>query len=61
MPIGAELIEPRTGAPDIALVGHVRRRPMVRRLRSVQSGSVNDYAGYLVTGPVVTVAVLTLV
>ena len=33
----------------------------VARLRSVQNGSVNDYAAFLITGLLVTVAVLTLV
>jgi multicomponent Na+:H+ antiporter subunit D len=33
---------------------------IVRALRAVQTGSVNDYATYLVVGLIVTVAALTL-
>ncbi len=33
---------------------------VVARLRSIQNGSVNDYAGYLVTGLLLTVALLAL-
>ncbi|GIH14464.1 complex I subunit 5 family protein [Rugosimonospora africana] len=42
--------------PLIWLARRYRDSDAVRRIRSVQTGSVNDYAGYLVIGLLVTVA-----
>ncbi|GAA5195865.1 proton-conducting transporter membrane subunit [Rugosimonospora acidiphila] len=48
-------------APLIWLARRYRDSQAIRRVRSVQTGSVNDYASYLVVGLLVTVASTALV
>ncbi len=58
--LGTVLVTVALALPVARFAGRGADRPAVRWLRRVQSGSVNDYASYLVLGLVVTVATLAL-